>query len=54
MREHPGQKQKPVKSERISKKTYKTPQVTVYGSVTQLTAAKSSGVNRDGVANKKT
>ena len=43
-----------VRQDKIKKMPYKTPKVTVYGSVTQLTAAKSSGVNRDGVANKKT
>ena len=35
------------------KKPYKTPKVTLYGKIAQLTAAKASGAVKDGVGNKK-
>ena len=46
-------KAKPDNSKAAPKKPYKTPKVTVYGSIAKLTAAKASGAVLDGVGVKK-
>ena len=54
MKEARDQKPKSGKPGKISKLPYKTPKVTVYGSVSKLTAAKAIGGKRDGTGTKKT
>ena len=54
MKETNSQKLKSGRSGKISKLPYKTPKVTVYGSVSKLTAAKAIGGKSDGVGTKKT
>ncbi len=41
-------------SKKQSKKSYQSPKVTVYGSVSKLTGAKAVGKKRDGSGTKKT
>lgn len=39
---------------KTDKKRYRKPRLTRYGKITELTAAKAAGAEKDGVANKKT
>ena len=54
MKEENDQKLKSDKPDKTPKMPYKTPTVTVYGSIGKLTAAKAVGGKRDGAGTKKT